>query len=90
MRNTFVRKMMELVRREPDAILLTGDLGFSVFEPFAEKFPDNFINAGIAEQNMAGIAAGLALDGRRVFVYSIGNFPTLRCLEQWRNDICWF
>ena len=80
---------MEQVSRDSKTILLTGDLGFSAFEPFAEKFPDNFINAGIAEQNMAGIAAGLAMDGRRVFVYSIGNFPTLRCLEQWRNDICY-
>ena len=89
MRNTFVRKMMEQIIRDPKTILLTGDLGFSAFEPLAENFPNNFINMGIAEQNMAGVAAGLALEGHRVFVYSIGNFPTLRCLEQWRNDICY-
>lgn len=89
MRNTFVRKMTELVRLDPGVMLLTGDLGFGTFEKFAAEFPENFINTGIAEQNMAGVAAGLALDGHRVFIYSIGNFPTLRCLEQWRNDICY-
>lgn len=89
MRKTFVRKMIELVERDPETILMTGDLGFGVFEEFAERFPQNFINAGIAEQNMTGVAAGLAMEGHHVFVYSIGNFPTLRSLEQWRNDICY-
>lgn len=89
MRNTFVRKMIELVDYDPEVMLLTGDLGFSVFEEFAARFPKNFINAGIAEQNMTGVAAGLALEGHHVFIYSIGNFPTLRSLEQWRNDICY-
>lgn len=70
-------------------MLITGDLGFSVFESFAERFPNQFLNAGICEQTMAGIAAGMALCGKKVFIYSIGNFPTLRCLEQIRNDICY-
>lgn len=66
-----------------------GDLGYSVVELFANEFPDRFLNAGVAEQNMTGMAAGLASEGYHVFTYSIGNFPTLRCLEQIRNDICY-
>jgi transketolase len=66
-----------------------GDLGFSVVEPFAAEFPDRFLNVGVAEQNMTGVAAGLAAEGYHVFTYSIGNFPTLRCLEQVRNDVCY-
>ncbi|WP_426869024.1 transketolase family protein [Candidatus Planktophila versatilis] len=69
-------------------VLVTGDLGFGVLEEFASELPNQFINAGIAEQSMMGMAAGLASTGKRVFVYSIGNFPTLRCLEQIRNDVC--
>ena len=57
--------------------------------PFAEDFPEQFLNAGVAEQNMTGIAAGMALTGKIVFTYSIANFPTLRCLEQIRNDVCY-
>lgn len=68
---------------------MVGDLGFSVIEPFAEEFPDRYVNAGIAEQNMTGMAAGLASEGYHVFTYSIANFPTLRCLEQFRNDVCY-
>jgi transketolase len=69
--------------------LLTGDLGFGVVEKFAEEFPNQFLNAGVAEQNMMGMAAGLADSGRLPFVYSIANFPTFRCLEQIRNDVCY-
>jgi transketolase len=69
--------------------LLVGDVGYRLVEPFAEEFPGRFINVGIAEQNMAGIGAGLALSGKTVFLYSIANFPTLRCIEQIRNDICY-
>ncbi len=68
-------------------ILIVGDLGYSVVESFAERFPDQFINAGVAEQNMMGLAAGLASEGYHVFVYSIGIFPTFRCAEQIRNDV---
>jgi transketolase len=70
-------------------MLLTGDLGFGVLTDFAERLPRQYLNVGVAEQNMTGIAAGLALSGKRVFTYSIANFPTLRCLEQIRNDICY-
>ena len=86
MRDTFVKTLLEIARNDKNLILITGDLGFGVLKPFWETLPDQFINAGIAEQNMTGIAAGLALEGKTVFTYSIGNFPTLRCLEQIRND----
>jgi transketolase len=66
-----------------------GDLGYSVIEPFAEEFPDRFINAGVAEQNMTGLAAGMASEGYHVFTYSIANFPTFRCAEQIRNDVAY-
>ncbi len=89
MRNTFVATLGELARRDPNLWLVCGDLGFSVLEPFAAEFPRRFVNAGVAEQNMAGMAAGIALSGKTVFIYSIGNFPTLRCLEQIRNDVCY-
>ena len=56
---------------------------------FARRFPSQFLNVGVAEQNMTGLAAGIALEGRTVFTYSLGSFPTLRCLEQIRNDVCY-
>lgn len=86
MRDTFVKTLIEIARKDNNVYLITGDLGFGVLKPFWEQLPDQFINAGIAEQNMAGFAAGMALEGKIVFIYSIGNFPTLRCLEQIRND----
>lgn len=84
MRTAFVTQLIEEAKSNPKIFLLVGDLGYSVVEPFAEQFPDRFINVGIAEQNMAGIAAGLASEGYIPFIYSIGNFPTLRCMEQIR------
>ena len=89
MRTTFIETLCELAARDPRVWLITGDLGFSVLEKYAQRFPDRFINAGVAEQNMTGMAAGLALSGNVVFTYSIANFPTLRCLEQIRNDVCY-
>ncbi len=86
MRDTFVRTLVELAKKDKSIELVTGDLGFGVLKPFWEQCPDQFTNAGIAEQNMASMAAGMALEGKTVFTYSIGNFPTLRCLEQIRND----
>lgn len=86
MRDTFVRTLIELAKEDSNIELVTGDLGFGVLKPFWEALPDQFINAGIAEQNMTTVAAGMALEGKNVFTYSIGNFPTLRCLEQIRND----
>ncbi len=86
MRDTFVRTLVELAKENKNIELMTGDLGFGVLKPYWEQVPDQFTNAGIAEQNMASVAAGMALEGKTVFTYSIGNFPTLRCLEQIRND----
>lgn len=77
---------MELAKDNKKIELITGDLGFGVLKPFWEQCPNQFTNAGIAEQNMTTVAAGMALEGKTVFTYSIGNFPTLRCLEQIRND----
>lgn len=87
MRNSFVKAIEDFVK--PELILITGDLGFGVLSNFQKKYPDQFINAGVAEQNMTGIAAGLALEGKKVFTYSIANFNTLRALEQIRNDIAY-
>lgn len=70
-------------------MLITGDLGFGVLTNFANRFPKQFLNAGVAEQNMTMLATGLAMEGRIVFTYSIGNFPTLRALEMIRNDACY-
>lgn len=89
MRTAFIKTLCELAEHDPAIWLLNGDLGYTVVEPFAEKFPDRAVNCGVAEQNMSGMAAGLALSGKKVFTYSIANFPTLRCLEQIRNDICY-
>lgn len=86
MRDAFVASLMTLADHDPRIFLITGDLGFGVLDTFARTRPHQFLNAGVAEQNMTGIAAGLALDGRVVFTYSIANFPTLRPLEQIRND----
>ena len=89
MRTAFINELIEQARSNPRIFLVVGDLGFSVVEPFAREFPDRYLNAGVAEQNMTGVAAGLASEGYHVFTYSIANFPTLRCFEQIRNDICY-
>lgn len=89
MRTVFINELIKEARNNSSIFLIVGDLGFSVVEPFAHEFPDRFLNAGVAEQNMTGIAAGLALEGYTVFTYSIGNFPTLRCMEQIRYDVCY-
>lgn len=86
MRDSFVRSVLKLAKNDKNIEIVTGDLGFGVLRPFWEEMPDQFINAGIAEQNMTAMAAGMAIEGKTVFTYSIGNFPTLRCLEQIRND----
>ena len=89
MRTAFINQLLEEARHNERVFLLVGDLGYHVIEPFATEFPDRFMNVGIAEQNMAGVAAGLAMTGYNVYIYSIGNFPTLRCFEQIRNDIAY-
>lgn len=89
MRDVFIETLTELAAEDPRVVLITGDLGYGVLTKFVERFPNQFVNAGVAEQNMTSIAAGMALAGWRVYTYSIANFPTLRCLEQVRNDICY-
>jgi transketolase len=87
MRNTFIKYLTEAAYTNEKIVLIVGDLGYSVIEDFQEKFPNRFYNAGISEQNMASMAAGLASEGFHVFIYSIANFPTFRCAEQLRNDV---
>ncbi|HEV8597219.1 MAG TPA: transketolase C-terminal domain-containing protein [Candidatus Dormibacteraeota bacterium] len=89
MRTAFIQALNDLASEDPRVCLVVGDLGYSVIEEFASKHPDQFVNAGVAEQNMVGLAAGLAMTGKVVFTYSIGNFGTLRCLEQIRNDVAY-
>ena len=89
MRTSFINQLLEEAKTNEKIFLIIGDLGYHVVEPFMEAIPKRFLNAGIAEQNMAGVAAGLAMTGYNVYIYSIGNFPTLRCLEQIRNDIAY-
>ena len=89
MRDAFINALTDLAENDKDIVLLTGDLGFGVFEEFEARFPGQYFNVGIAEQNMMGLAAGLSLEGKKVVSYSIGNFASLRCLEQIRNDACY-
>lgn len=89
MRNAFLKGLTEVISENANCILITADLGFGVFEDIQRRFPKQYLNVGVAEQNMTGIATGLALEGHIVYTYSIGNFPTLRCLEQVRNDACY-
>jgi transketolase len=89
MRNEFIKQLVKLAWKNDKIVLIVGDLGFGVVEPFAKCFPDRFFNTGVAEQNMMGLAAGLASEGYHVFVYSIANFPIFRCAEQIRNDVCY-
>ena len=86
MRDAFVRVLLEEMETNGRLMLVTGDLGFGVLQPVWDRFPDRIVNARIAEQGMVSMAAGLAATGRTVIVYSIGNFSTLRPLEQIRND----
>src|SRR5215510_11043769 len=85
MRTVFIKALVELARHDQRVLLLTGDLGFMVIEPFAAAFPDRFINVGVAEQNMVGLATGLAEAGFIPFVYSITPFAALRPFEFIRN-----
>ncbi|MGX8716448.1 MAG: transketolase family protein [bacterium] len=89
MRDCFIELLRQEALKNKDIMLLTGDLGFGVLNKYRDTLPEQFLNIGIAEQNMTGIATGLALEGYKAFTYSIGNFCTLRCLEQIRNDVCY-
>lgn len=89
MRGAFFQTLVESAERDDRIYLVLADIGFGVIEPFARKFPERFLNVGVAEQNLTGIATGIALTGKIVFTYSIANFPILRCFEQIRNDVCY-
>ena len=89
MRTAFITELLRSARAGDDVWLVTGDLGYSVLEPFAIEFPERYVNAGVAEQSMIGLAAGIAREGAVVFAYSIANFPTFRALEQVRNDVAY-
>lgn len=89
MRGTFINSVMRLAEKDERIYLLTGDAGFTILERFIEKFPGRYLNVGIAEANLIGVAAGLALSGKTVFCYSIIPFVTMRCFEQVRVDLCY-
>ena len=89
MRNTFIEQLLVEALDDPRIMLVVGDLGYGVVDEFASRLPAQFLNAGVAEQNMVGVAAGLAASGYQVYVYSIANFPSLRAIEQIRNDVCY-
>jgi len=86
MREIFKEELIKLARKKKNLMLLTGDLGYGVFNKFEKKYPKKYLNVGVAEQNLIGISSGLAKEGKCVICYSIANFLTLRCLEQIRND----
>ena len=89
MRIAFVNALFELAKKNKKIHLITGDLGFSVFEEYMSKLPKQYLNAGVAEQNMTGVAVGMAMEGKIPFIYSIDPFVTMRNFEQVRNDICY-
>lgn len=89
MRTAFIKTLTALAEKDKNVWLVTGDLGFSVFENFIERFPKQYLNVGVAEQNLIGVSAGLALSGKRPFAYSISTFASMRAVEQVRNDLCY-
>lgn len=89
MRSVFNETLLEIAGENPRIFMILADIGYGEVEPFAEEFPDRFFNVGVAEQNMTGIACGVAMEGNIAVTYSIANFPTLRPLEQIRNDVCY-
>jgi len=89
MREAFVKKLMELAGKDKSVYLITADTGFNVLDEFKKVFPDRFLNVGISEASMIGIASGLALCGKKVFLYAIVPFITMRCFEQIRVDLCY-
>ncbi|MEG0618346.1 MAG: transketolase C-terminal domain-containing protein [Bacilli bacterium] len=87
MRNSFINETAKFAKKDKEIMMITADLGYGVLKEFYEEIPNQFINCGIAEQNMASISAGMALAGKKPYIYSINNFASLRCIEQIRNDI---
>ncbi|MBI3990995.1 MAG: transketolase [Candidatus Omnitrophica bacterium] len=89
MRAIFNKTLVELARKDSRIFMVLADIGYGEIEPFAKESPERYFNVGVAEQNMTGVACGIAMDGNIAITYSIANFPTLRCLEQIRNDVCY-
>ncbi len=89
MRAAFNKALLEIAKKDPRVYMSLADIGYGEIEGFANAFPKRFINCGVAEQNMTGVACGVAMEGNIAITYSIANFPTLRCLEQIRNDVCY-
>lgn len=89
MRTVFNKTLLEIAKKNPNIYMILADIGYGEIEEFANTFPDRYFNVGVAEQNMTGVACGVALEGNTAVTYSIANFPTLRCLEQIRNDVCY-
>jgi transketolase len=89
MRSAFNDELLKIARKDKRIFMILADIGYGEIEPFAEAFPDRYFNCGVAEQNMTGVACGVAMEGNIAVTYSIANFPTLRCLEQIRNDVCY-
>ncbi len=89
MRSAFNEELLKIARENNRIFMILADIGYGEIEPFAEAFPDRYFNVGVAEQNMTGVACGVALEGNIAVTYSIANFSTFRCLEQIRNDVCY-
>jgi len=89
MRAVFNKTLLEIAKKDPRIHMVLADIGFGEIEPFRDTFPERYYNVGVAEQYMTGVACGIAMEGNIAITYSIANFPTLRCLEQIRNDVCY-
>ena len=88
-RGVFMETLEELVKNDPNIILIVGDVGFSYMAEFQKRYPNQYINTGITEQSFMGIAAGLAQSGWKPYVYSMVPFVIMRNYEQLRNDVCY-
>jgi len=89
MRTLFNKVLVDIAKNDPRIWMILADIGYGEIEPFRDAFPERWYNCGVAEQNMTGVACGVAMEGNIAITYSIANFPTLRCLEQIRNDVCY-
>src|SRR3990167_3345626 len=88
-RKIFLETLTEFAEKDPRVIFIVGDVGFSFIEKYKERFPNQYLNAGIGEQNMMGVAVGMAQEGWKPYVYTMINFIVFRPNEQVRNDICY-
>ena len=89
LRDAFFERFLDHARVNKDFVILTADMDSFILRELASEFPQKCLDIGISEQNMTSMACGLSIEGHKVYTYSIGNFPTLRCFEQIRNDICY-